>query len=477
MYLLTMASVWAAPPLETLIASLVPMKDAGAATAVVDVSALPVAQRMRATYWLKHIYEHTTDADAMDPTDDDAVTDAAATDADATDAKDAVAAAADDRCDAARRAAARRALEAAMLHPPHGSLLRHECAYVLGQLRDAAAQPALETVLGDETEDAMLRHECAEALGGIGVGEVLLSRLAGDTPPPPTTARMTALTMAPTTAMTPPLPSRAETPWEVRQTCEIARDFLRWKAAGADATAPVVACACMLSPFNSHDPAPADPAHAALPTAALGALLLDATARIFERYRALFSLRDRGGEDAVCALGAALVEDDSSPLLRHEVAFVLGQLADGAALPFLAASLRRAGEHSIVRHEAAEALGALETCWDECEPLLREFLRDDDVVIAQSCEVALDAADYFGTAAADDDTGANAAADDDADTDAAVRDATTTPDARAATIARPDDSARSDYRQPTASSFSREKNGQIKLHFNVVDTGAAGAAQ
>ena len=57
--------------------------------------------------------------------------------------------------------------------------------------------------------------------------------------------------------------------------------------------------------------------------------------------------------------------------------------------------------------------------------MLREFLHDHEEVIRQSCEVALDAADYFGTAAADDDTGANAAADDDADTDAAVRDATT----------------------------------------------------
>jgi len=75
---------------------------------------------------------------------------------------------------------------------------------------------------------------------------------------------------------------------------------------------------------------------------------------------------------------------------------VLGQVQHGAALPFLEASLRRPGEHAIVRHEAAEALGALEGCWARCEELLEEFRRDSDVVVAESCEVALDAADYFG---------------------------------------------------------------------------------
>ena len=41
---------------------------------------------------------------------------------------------------------------------------------------------------------------------------------------------------------------------------------------------------------------------------------------------------------------------------------------------------------------------ALEGCWDACEKLLGEFRQDSDVVVAQSCEVALDAADYFGRA-------------------------------------------------------------------------------
>ncbi|KAH8060499.1 deoxyhypusine monooxygenase [Aureococcus anophagefferens] len=297
-----------APPLPALVASLVPAAQS-------EVADLPVAQRMRAAYWLKHVYER----------------------------------------DATARGDARRALEAGMRHRAHGSLLRHECAYVLGQLRDAAAQASLEAVLGDEEEDAMLRHECAEALGAIGVGEAALARLAGS----------------------------PDAPWEVAQTCEIAVDFLR--------------------PFNSHDPAPPDPDHASWTAEALGSRLSDAGAPIFERYRAMFSLRNRGGERSVAALGRALVGDGSSPLLRHEVAFVLGQLQHPAALPFLAESLRRAGEHAIVRHEAAEAIGALEGCWDACEAILTEFAEDADAVIAQSCEVALDAADYFGRTGRDDD--------------------------------------------------------------------------
>ena len=40
----------------------------------------------------------------------------------------------------------------------------------------------------------------------------------------------------------------------------------------------------------------------------------------------------------------------------------------------------------------------MEGCWEACEKLLGEFRQDADVVVAQSCEVALDAADYFGRA-------------------------------------------------------------------------------
>lgn len=39
------------------------------------------------------------------------------------------------------------------------SLMRHELAYILGQMRHAVACPLLEQLLDDETEDVLVRHE------------------------------------------------------------------------------------------------------------------------------------------------------------------------------------------------------------------------------------------------------------------------------------------------------------------------------
>eukprot|EP00163_Fabomonas_tropica_P017779 TRINITY_DN3152_c0_g1_i12.p1 TRINITY_DN3152_c0_g1~~TRINITY_DN3152_c0_g1_i12.p1 ORF type:complete len:147 (+),score=25.27 TRINITY_DN3152_c0_g1_i12:173-613(+) len=48
------------------------------------------------------------------------------------------------------------------------ALLRHEVAYVLGQMQLTSAIPKLNQVLENEKEDGMVRHEAAEALGAIG---------------------------------------------------------------------------------------------------------------------------------------------------------------------------------------------------------------------------------------------------------------------------------------------------------------------
>ena len=45
---------------------------------------------------------------------------------------------------------------------------------------------------------------------------------------------------------------------------------------------------------------------------------------LFDRYKAMFSLRNNGSKAAVVALTTAFA--DPSPLFRHEVAYVLGQL-------------------------------------------------------------------------------------------------------------------------------------------------------
>ena len=48
------------------------------------------------------------------------------------------------------------------------ALLRHEIAYVLGQMQKPVVLPHLIDVLSDESEHVMVRHEAAEAMGAIG---------------------------------------------------------------------------------------------------------------------------------------------------------------------------------------------------------------------------------------------------------------------------------------------------------------------
>ena len=48
------------------------------------------------------------------------------------------------------------------------ALLRHEAAYVLGQMQRPEVVDVLMAILDDEDEHVMVRHEAAEALGAIG---------------------------------------------------------------------------------------------------------------------------------------------------------------------------------------------------------------------------------------------------------------------------------------------------------------------
>jgi deoxyhypusine monooxygenase len=59
-------------------------------------------------------------------------------------------------------------------------LLRHELAYVLGQMQDNRALDTLVDILEDRNEHVMVRHEAAEAMGAIGdnsIKEVLEKHL------------------------------------------------------------------------------------------------------------------------------------------------------------------------------------------------------------------------------------------------------------------------------------------------------------
>lgn len=153
------------------------------------------------------------------------------------------------------------------------------------------------------------------------------------------------------------------------------------------------------SDFTSIDPAPPMPLTTSKPSIPnLEQTLLDTKVPLFQRYRAMFALRDLASPpdlptaaSAVNALAKGL--KDSSALFRHEIAFVFGQLCHPASIPSLTATLSDLQEVGMVRHEAAEALGSL---GDEegVEETLKKFLNDPEQVVRDSVIVALDMAEY-----------------------------------------------------------------------------------
>lgn len=237
------------------------------------------------------------------------------------------------------------------------ALLKHELAYCLGQMQDRRAIPTLTAVLKDTREEPMVRHEAGEALGAIG-DPVVLDLLKDYSKDPVT---------------------------EVAETCQLAVCRLEWLQSGGKKQLDNVSTD--KNPYCSVDPAP--PA-VRKSVSELRSILLDESLQLFERYRAMFALRNLGNEEAVLALGDGL--QCSSALFRHEIGYVLGQIQHPAAVPALRAALERSGENPMVRHEAAEALGSIGK--EECLAVLQCYREDKERVVKESCEVALDMLEY-----------------------------------------------------------------------------------
>lgn len=240
-------------------------------------------------------------------------------------------------------------------------LLQHELLYNIGQFGSDECLHALQEVaLASEKYNEVSRHEAIEAIGAIAHETSLpfLDTLASD-----------EMESAP-----------------VRESCSIAAQRIRLKHELGDE-----AYAALRGPhFESIDPAPPS-TERDVPLLAMQ--LMDTRATLFERYRAMFALRDINSPDSVAALAAALRDDGSSALFRHEIAFVLGQLEAPSTIPALVASLKDDTEHPMVRHESAEALGAMAdtATWD----LLAAYSKDPDPLVRDSCEVALEMHRYW----------------------------------------------------------------------------------
>ncbi|KAJ3315029.1 hypothetical protein HDV04_004829 [Boothiomyces sp. JEL0838] len=226
-------------------------------------------------------------------------------------------------------------------------LLKHELAYVLGQMKNKSAIPVLFNVLGNLEENAMVRHEAGEAIGAIGDISTL-----------------------------PELEKYQDDMFQVvRETVELAINNIQ----------------CDLSNYQNEypttDPAPALESN---DIKELESILHDTSLPLFYRYRAMFSLRNMNTPEAVAILAKGFY--DNSALFRHEIAYIFGQMCHLDSVEPLKQVLENTSELSMVRHEAAEALGSIAT--QECFDCLQKYKEDRDRTVRESCIVGLDMYEY-----------------------------------------------------------------------------------
>lgn len=228
----------------------------------------------------------------------------------------------------------------------------------MGQMKDPYAIPYLVRTIKDERQHPMVRHEAGEALGAIGKYNddilELLKNYANHKVP------------------------------ELSETCQLDLDRLNWynEAKGDHHDSEST------SPYNSVDPTPSYPKSYTIDD--LRSIYLDEQRSLFDRYRALFTLRNIGNSEAVKVICEGLFGSSSdSALFKHEVAFVLGQMQSLESVEALSRKLADCEENEIVRHECAEALGSI----GESE-IIRNYLDDQSRIVRESCQVALDMAEY-----------------------------------------------------------------------------------
>ena len=156
------------------------------------------------------------------------------------------------------------------------SLMRHELAYILGQMQNPIACNILSNILEDEEDDVIVRHESAEALGAIGNIDSIevLEKYCNHKAP------------------------------EISETCRIAIDLIKWRQLGEKTDKGY---------YLSVDPAP--PLSKELTIEELKNDLNNINLSLFQRYRAMFALRDKNNDEAAIALLTGFSDD--SALFRH----------------------------------------------------------------------------------------------------------------------------------------------------------------
>jgi len=119
-------------------------------------------------------------------------------------------------------------------------------------------------------------------------------------------------------------------------------------------------------------------------------MLLDESVSMFDRYRALFTLRNLNTKESCEAICQTLTKENfkcCTPLLKHEVAFVLAQMEKvfEVAVPYLLEACKNPEEAPIVKHEGLVAIGEM---IDDAS-LISDLLQHPDPIVSESCAVAL----------------------------------------------------------------------------------------
>ena len=269
-----------------------------------------------------------------------------------------------------------KALESVLLSGTSSDLVKHEVCYCFGQMLNFEENKIeIENFLNREVfEDPkrfspIVLHEAAEALGNISSDNniKLLERFLN---------------------------------YEddiIRETCEISVENLNWMK-NTDNGLKEGLNNIKLQ-YNSNDPAPPfnykdDSKYNSIEK--IRNIMHNKDETYFNRYRALFTLREFNSDEAVKVLCESFdkkLKNNFSALFKHEVAFILGQMCEQAksALNALEQVLQDEEEDPIVRHEAALTLGEITKSKD----LLNEYSKHENQLVAESCQIALDFVDYW----------------------------------------------------------------------------------
>lgn len=269
-----------------------------------------------------------------------------------------------------------KALEEALILEKTSDLIRHEVCYCFGQMTsEETNKREIESFLYKEVfEDpkkysSIVLHEAAEALGNINSdnNKQLLEKFLD---------------------------------YEddiIKETCEISVRNLEWLKSTDEGKTEGLNNLDLV--YHTNDPSPpfnlkTDKYYSSIDN--VKSIMHDEKESLFNRYRAIFTLREFNNEsavDALCECFDKKYKNKFSPLFKHEVSFILGQMCHKAknALNALEVVLQDEEEDPIVRHETALALGEITKSRD----LLTKYTQHENQLIRESCEIALDFIDYW----------------------------------------------------------------------------------